>query len=74
MEIPKIIFQTWKTYDVPDHWKYGQKTVKERNKDWKYVLLSDEDNLAIVKKISLNFYLILLILNIIYKELMQYGI
>ena len=49
MEIPKIIFQTWKTYDVPDNWKYGQKTVKEKNKDWKYVLLSDEDNLRIVK-------------------------
>ena len=50
MEIPKIIFQTWKTYDVPDNWKYGQKTVKEKNKDWKYVLLSDEDNLRIVKQ------------------------
>ena len=50
MEIPKIIFQTWKTYDVPDNWKFAQKTVKEKNKDWKYVLLSDDDNLAIVKK------------------------
>ena len=50
MEIPKIIFQTWKTYDVPDQWKHAQKTVKEKNKDWKYVLLSDEDNLRIVKK------------------------
>lgn len=50
MEIPKIIFQTWKTYDVPDQWKYAQKTVKEKNKDWKYMLLSDEDNLQIVKK------------------------
>jgi len=50
MEIPKIIFQTWKTYDIPDNWKYAQKTVKEKNKDWKYVLLSDEDNLSIVKK------------------------
>ena len=50
MEIPKIIFQTWKTHDVPDQWKHAQKTVKEKNKDWKYVLLSDEDNLSIVKK------------------------
>jgi mannosyltransferase OCH1-like enzyme len=50
MEIPKIIYQTWKTYDIPDQWKYAQKTVKEKNKDWKYVLLSDEDNLQIVKK------------------------
>ena len=55
MEIPKIIFQTWKTYDVPDNWKYGQKTVKEKNKDWKYVLLSDEDNLRIVKKYFPDF-------------------
>ena len=55
MEIPKIIFQTWKTYDVPDNWKYGQKTVKEKNKDWKYVLLSDEDNLKIVKKYFPDF-------------------
>ena len=22
MEIPKIIFQTWKTYNVPDNWKF----------------------------------------------------
>jgi mannosyltransferase OCH1-like enzyme len=50
MEIPKIIFQTWKTYDIPDNWKNAQKTVIEKNKDWKYVLLSDEDNLQIVKK------------------------
>ena len=50
MEIPKIIFQTWKTYNIPDNWKNAQKTVIEKNKDWKYILLSDEDNLAIVKK------------------------
>lgn len=55
MEIPKIIFQTWKTYDVPDNWKYGQKTVKEKNKDWKYVLLSDKDNLRIVKQYFPDF-------------------
>jgi mannosyltransferase OCH1-like enzyme len=55
MEIPKIIFQTWKTYDVPDNWKFSQKTVKEKNKDWKYVLLSDEDNLKIVKKYFPDF-------------------
>ena len=59
MEIPKIIFQTWKTYDVPDNWKYGQKTVKEKNKDWKYVLLSDEDNLRIVKQHFSDFFTIL---------------
>lgn len=50
MEIPKIIFQTWKTYDIPDNWKNAQKSVIEKNKDWKYTLLSDEDNLEIVKK------------------------
>lgn len=55
MEIPKIIFQTWKTYDIPDNWKYAQKTVKEKNKNWKYVLLSDDDNLKIVKKYFPDF-------------------
>jgi len=55
MEIPKIIFQTWKTHDVPDQWKNAQLSVKEKNKDWKYVLLSDEDNLEIVKKNFPNF-------------------
>lgn len=44
----KIIFQTWKTYNVPNIWKHGQQTVINMNKSWKYYLLSDEDNLKIV--------------------------
>lgn len=48
--IPKIIFQTWKTKDVPEQWKDAQKSVIEKNKNFRYVLLTDEDNHAIVKQ------------------------
>jgi mannosyltransferase OCH1-like enzyme len=48
--IPKIIFQTWKTDEVPDEWKYAQSTIKTMNPDWKYVFITDEDILHIARE------------------------
>ena len=48
--IPKIIFQTWKTKDVPQQWKEGQRSVCDTNPDFQYVLLTDNDNRNIIKR------------------------
>jgi mannosyltransferase OCH1-like enzyme len=40
--IPKIIHQTWKNEDVPDHWKISQVEWKRLCPDWKYVLWTDQ--------------------------------
>ena len=50
VKIPKIIMQTWKTKDVPDKWKVSPKSIKRMMPDWKYVLMTDEDNRKFVKK------------------------
>lgn len=46
--IPRIIFQTWKTHEVPHEWKHAQESIIQMNRTWKYVLLTDDDNLRIV--------------------------
>lgn len=48
VQIPKIIMQTWKTKEVPDHWKSSPKSIKRKMSDWQYVLMTDEDNLKFV--------------------------
>ncbi|AWU75998.1 uncharacterized protein C5L36_0B12270 [Pichia kudriavzevii] len=40
--IPKIIHQTYKTTDIPEHWKDGQKNCQILNPDYKYILWTDE--------------------------------
>jgi mannosyltransferase OCH1-like enzyme len=47
--IPKIIMQTWKTTQVPDHWKTSPESVKTYMPDWKYVLMTDETNRQFVQ-------------------------
>jgi mannosyltransferase OCH1-like enzyme len=47
--IPKEIFQTWKTRDVPDKWKESQLSIIRHLPDWKYTLYTDEDNREFVK-------------------------
>ena len=44
LNIPKIIFQTWKDYNVPEHWKESQIAVRKYFPDWAYVYHTDEDN------------------------------
>lgn len=50
VKIPKIIFQTWKTHDVPEKWKSSPESIKTLMPDWEYVLFSDNDNREFVKK------------------------
>lgn len=50
IRIPKILFQTWKTKDVPEQWMESQVSIREKMSDWKHVLYTDEDNLEFVKK------------------------
>lgn len=44
VSIPRIIMQTWKTHELPDMWKPTQTSINRYMPDWKYVLMSDEDN------------------------------
>lgn len=44
MQVPKIVWQTWKTREVPDKWKPSQQAIKIFCSDWEYVLTTDEDN------------------------------
>ncbi len=47
--IPKLIMQTWKNTDVPDHWKASQISIKNKLSKWSYVLLTDSDNIKFVE-------------------------
>lgn len=55
VSIPKIIMQTWKTHEVPDHWKISPQSIKEKMPDWQYVLMDDNDNRAFVEKYFPDF-------------------
>lgn len=43
-KIPKIIMQTWKTNVLPEKWQESKDSILDKMKDWKYVLMTDEDN------------------------------
>lgn len=36
--------QTWKTKNLPKKWQQSQDAIRKRMPDWKYVLMTDEDN------------------------------
>ncbi|CAD6649326.1 HN1_G0023690.mRNA.1.CDS.1 [Saccharomyces cerevisiae] len=40
--IPKIIHQTYKTEDIPEHWKEGRQKCLDLHSDYKYILWTDE--------------------------------
>jgi mannosyltransferase OCH1-like enzyme len=48
--IPKLIMQTWKTHNIPSDWKTSPESLKKYMPNWKYVLLSDQDNEDFVQK------------------------
>ncbi|KAI9549595.1 MIPC synthase [Daphnia sinensis] len=50
MDIPRIIWQTWKTRDIPEQWQVGYDSVRTLNPGWRHVLMTDEDNRAFVQK------------------------
>lgn len=49
-KIPKIIHQTWKTNNLPDHWKSSQEAWKKYHSSWKYILWTDEMNEQFIAK------------------------
>ena len=48
--IPKIIMQSWKTKDIPEHWSESPKSIAKVMPDWKYILMTDEDNRNMIKE------------------------
>lgn len=50
VRIPKIIMQTWKDHNIPLKWKSSRDSIFTHMKDWKYVLMTDEDNRNFVEK------------------------
>eukprot|EP00741_Cyanophora_paradoxa_P003235 tig00000681_g3144.t1 len=42
--VPRILFQTWKTREVPERWRDAQASVVHAHPHWEYRLLTDEDN------------------------------
>ena len=50
IQIPKIVMQTWKTSEVPDHWKASQRGIKRHMPDWEYRLMTDVDNREFVQE------------------------
>ena len=52
--IPKIIHQTYKTEEIPEHWMAGQKAVKELQPDWEYMVLSLFPSLSLENDMARN--------------------
>ena len=48
--IPKIIHQTWKTKEVPDHWSSSHEGWIKYHPDYYYVLWTDDMNLELVAR------------------------
>lgn len=55
VKIPKIIYQSWKTHDVPDHWKISPSSIQKMMPDWQYVLFNDEENRNLVEEYFPDF-------------------
>lgn len=49
MVVPKIIHQTWKNHEIPEHWKISQEEWKRLHPGWVYKLWTDEDNRNLIK-------------------------
>lgn len=47
--VPKVIHQTWKTKDVPAHWRASQESWKAHHKTWTYLLWTDSDIKAYIQ-------------------------
>jgi mannosyltransferase OCH1-like enzyme len=42
-KIPGIIMQTWKDETIPYHWLKSPESIKKVMKEWKYILMTDQD-------------------------------
>ncbi len=54
--IPKIIFRSWKTEEIPEHWQKGWDSFGEIMSGWHQVLMTDYDNGMIMKTYFPEFY------------------
>lgn len=50
MGIPKIIWQTWKTHQVPEKWSQSPESIRLTAPDWDYHLTDDQENLEFVQR------------------------
>jgi len=48
--IPKIIMQTWKDNNLPDHWKGSPDSFKKHMPGWEYKFMTDEDIIKFIKE------------------------
>lgn len=48
--IPRIIHQTYKTNDIPQHWKDGQQKCIDLHPDYKYILWTDDMSRDFIKE------------------------
>tara|TARA_B100000035_G_C20973254_1_gene542022 strand:+ start:320 stop:1063 length:744 start_codon:yes stop_codon:yes gene_type:complete len=56
IKIPKIIHQSYKSYDIKDKlWLECQQSWKDLNKDYKYKFWTDDDNLNLIKNKDKQF-------------------
>ena len=55
VKIPKIIMQTWKNNEIPDHWKESPKSIRDHMPDWTYILMTDEDGFKFCGKYFPDF-------------------
>src|ERR1700722_4383767 len=42
--VPKIIWQTYKTHKIPDKWTSSPTSLKKLHPDWQYYLMDDQEN------------------------------
>ena len=47
---PKLIFQTWKTHDIPKEWESWHNSWEKYNPDYEFVLHDDYENRELVRK------------------------
>ncbi len=50
MAIPRILHQTWKTYEVPEEWWDCVNSWKRHHPDWEYRLWTDDESEAFVAR------------------------
>ncbi len=55
LSIPKIIHQTWKTKDIPNHWKSSHLGWIRYHPEYYYILWTDEMNLDLVRRFYPEF-------------------
>lgn len=46
--IPRVIWQTWKTKEVPEHWRPSPAALARHMPEWRHVLTTDAENRAFI--------------------------